>query len=107
MIACNRGTVAINGEQFELWSELATLMRVFIEEGIADIDELHSIVDTSSLTDKELHEEVDKVMSDIINTLLKNKTHDSSTEFEEKSPEKEKQTRDVINLIKEVQRRKK
>lgn len=60
MIKCNMGTVSFEGSRIILQAELCAIMGSFVEQGVADKEELINCVKTACETDEELKERVAK-----------------------------------------------
>lgn len=104
MITCNKGEIKIEGIRAELLADLGVILRVMIQKGITDVDTLHDIVETANLTDEEVHEQLKGI---IATTILDMISDDVKGLNSESSKERTKHAEDMLNIIKEVQRRKK
>lgn len=109
MIKCDKGFVTVEGSRIDLHTDLACIIHSFLENGVvASEEELRHLVDTSI--------EVGKSLDSISSTNMKllsllasifdfdNIPEDLKTENEDDRSER---IDNILNMIKEVQRRKK
>lgn len=104
MISFNNGEIKIEGTRGELLADVGVILRVMIQKGITDVDTLHDIVETANLTDEEVHEQLKGIIATAILGMISDDVKGLNSES---SKERTKHAEDMLNIIKEVQRRKK
>lgn len=60
MIKCDMGTVGFKGNRIILQAELCAIMGSFVEQGVADKEDLIDCVEKACMTDEELKESAEK-----------------------------------------------
>lgn len=110
MIKCDKGFVSVEGSRIDLHTELACIMHSFLENGIVTSEEeLRHLVDTSIEVGKLLDVNIGSTDMKLLSLLASifdfdNIPEDLKTENEDDRSER---IDNILNMIKEVQRRKK
>lgn len=104
MIICENGELKIEGNKMDLTMEVAGIIKALIQEQIIDKDMMHSMIEAACMTPKELRRELDIALGRMITHLL---TEDDNIDGVEQSSERTNHAKEMLNIIKEVQRRKK
>lgn len=110
MIRCDKGFVSVEGPRIDLHTELACIMHSFLENGIVTSEEeLRHLVDTSIEVGKLLDVNIGSTDMKLLSLLASifdfdNISEDLKTENEDDRSER---IDNILNIIKEVQRRKK
>ena len=106
MIKCDKEMVSFNGSGANLYAEVGCIMHTMISHGIVDAESLHELVDLSSMDVDRLCNEVRNELNELIKELYLQSVSDS--EFsEQESLSRDKRVNEMLDVIKEVQRRKK
>jgi len=111
MIKCDKGFVSVEGSRIDLHAELACIIYSFMENGVvANEEELHHLVDTSievgKLLDINIGSSMDMKLLSLLASIFDfdNIPEDLKVENED---DKSERIDNILNMIKEVQRRKK
>lgn len=112
MISCSKGVVQLEGTGSQLLAELGSIMRGMICEGIANKNLLYEAVEYACMSDDELHKQAENMTKELLGEMFLDMLLSDIMEMQDKNNPEEsgkrtKQAQDMLNIIKEVKRRKK